>query len=190
MDSGEETPPRYYSIAEAAAQKGVCYRTVWRAVQQGKLRAIKAGRGVLIPHAAVAAWKPAYERAPFAYRHARPTAPLTVVDDRPGGEPGDTLESMGPSRSSASFPSERLLQPVSPGDHSLAEPDLTPHLVKRWLREYFLANPFLRDSAAGIAQALGADLTAVTEALGELAAGGEIQSTILADGCIVYASHR
>jgi len=158
METGTETAPSYYSIAEAAAQKGVCYRTAWRAIQQGKLQAIRAGRGVLIPRAAVAAWEPAYERAPHTYQRRR-TTPA--------------------SRACSVVQSEST--PTSPV--TVTQPDY----IKRRLLEHFLDNPFLRDSAHGIARAAGAGLEQVTWALNELAAEGQLQTSRLKDGVIVYA---
>jgi|GEM_PF-4329319 excisionase family DNA binding protein len=163
MQPEEPPAPPYYSIAEAAAEKGVCYRTAWRAVQQGKLQAIRAGRGVLIPRAAVAAWKPAYERAPHAYRRHRASSP-PAESDQPARE--------GPLASALMASSPALDQ------------------LKRWLLVHFVANPFLRDSAAGIARAIGANLEQVALALDELTAMGQLHTSILPDGRIIYAYRR
>jgi excisionase family DNA binding protein len=164
MKRAEEAATRYYSIAEAAAQKGVCYRTAWRAIQQGKLQAIRAGRGVLVPQAAVAAWEPAYERAPHAYRRER-TIPA----------------------------------PVPSGGHATAEPAIAEDIrvsaehrerVKRQLLMHFMDNPFLRDSAAGIARTAGVSQEQVSQALAELAASGQIYTTTWPGDFTVYAYRR
>lgn len=61
-----------YTMAEAAALKGVSYHTVSRAVRRGKLNAQRLGRMALISAEDLRAWEPMRERAPHKYRRRSP----------------------------------------------------------------------------------------------------------------------
>lgn len=61
-----------YTMAEAAALKGVSYHTVSRAVRRGKLPATRLGRMALISADELRAWRPMRERAPRKYRRREP----------------------------------------------------------------------------------------------------------------------
>lgn len=57
-------PDTFVSLADAAAQKGVHYQTVRRAIARGDLKAIKVGGGVMIANADLDGWQPQYKHAP------------------------------------------------------------------------------------------------------------------------------
>lgn len=61
-----------YTMAEAAALKGVSYHTVSRAVRRSKLPAQRLGRMALISAEDLRAWQPMRERAPHKYRRRTP----------------------------------------------------------------------------------------------------------------------
>lgn len=61
-----------YTMAEAAALKGVSYHTVSRAVRRSKLPAQRLGRMALISANDLRAWQPMRERAPHKYRRRTP----------------------------------------------------------------------------------------------------------------------
>lgn len=61
-----------YTMAEAAALKGVLYHTVSRAVRSNKLPARRLGRMALISAEDLRDWRPMRERAPHKYRRRAP----------------------------------------------------------------------------------------------------------------------
>lgn len=76
-----------YTMAEAAAIKGVSYHTVSRAVRQGRLPVTRLGRMALIGGQDLANWEPMRERAPRRFRQ-EPTetrTPSPVIEEAFGG---------------------------------------------------------------------------------------------------------
>jgi len=68
MEDAMVTQDNLVSLADAAAQKGVHYQTVRRAITRGDLKATKVGGGVVIAVMDLDAWEPQYKHAPRRYR--------------------------------------------------------------------------------------------------------------------------
>jgi excisionase family DNA binding protein len=73
-DSSEPDSPtgEYFTMREAARNKGVSYHTVSRAVRSGKLISRRSGRMNLISREDLTQWQPMRERAPRKYRQREP----------------------------------------------------------------------------------------------------------------------
>ena len=80
-----------YTMAEAARIKGVSYSTVSRAVRAGKLPVHRLGRMAMIAAAALEAWQPMVQKAPYTNRRRQPDpTAVPVMMDRAVGAWAET----------------------------------------------------------------------------------------------------